>query len=164
MATKPTKLAGKSTTKYLGNTAHTKEYWMNAAKQIVWPVDYDEQHISVPYLELEMAKDNLIVQHFCNNGFHIQSAISVEKTIPFVAPVTPGPIFRGVVIQEEKPKTLYQTGEKFKVRSTECELEIVHQEKGKIHFKYLNRNKPDIISSEEQLTKVIRWQQWSKIY
>lgn len=156
MATKPIK--------YLGNTGHTKEYWINAAKQIAWPVDYDEQHISVPQPEIREAEESLIVQHFCNNGFFIQQAISVEKTIPFVAPVTAGPIFRGVLKeQEEKPKTLYQTGEKFKVRSTECELEIVHQEKGKIHFKYLNRNKPNIISSEEQLTKVIRWEQWRKI-
>lgn len=150
--------------KFLGNTGHSKEYWVEAAKQIEWPVDYDEFHISVPENDIERAKDHLMVQHFCNNGFFIQSCIDVSKTKLFEAPTTPGPIFRGEIKNEpDKPKSLYNLGEQYRVKSTECELEIVHMEKGKLHFKYLNRNKPNIISSEDQLTKVLRWQQWNKI-
>lgn len=134
----------------------TREYWVNAAKQFVWPIDFDMVHISVPESEIELAKDNLMVQHFTNNGWHIQSAISVDKTKPFVAPVSSHPIFIPVKKEVIIPETLYKLNQSFRIVSSDCELKITHIEKGKIHLKYTNRDKHDLLTSEENLTKSIK--------
>jgi len=153
------KKSKKTDTKSTGSVGN--EYWINAAKQIVWPIDLKERHISVPQAELTQAQDNLMVQHFCNNGWYIQSCIEVVKTKPFIAPITDRPIFKPIKIVEEK-ETLFKLEDKFKVLSTECELKIVHLEKGKLHLKYLNRNKPNIISSEENLSNMLKRKLWIK--
>jgi hypothetical protein len=134
-------------------------YWNNAAKQIVWPVDLIQRHISVPESELQQAKDNLMVQHFCNNGWHIQSCIDVIKNKPFIAPVSTGPIFKPVKVVEVK-ESLYHLEDKFKVISTGEEFKIVFMDKGKLHLKYLNRDKPNIISSEENLSAMLNRKLW----
>lgn len=146
--------------KLVGN--HTKEYWITAAKQFIWPIDFNDMQILVPENDLELAENDLMVDHFRNNGWHIQSVIDVQYTTVYKKPEFTTK-FREVVKVEEVKKTLYNIGEKYRVKSTDCELEITYMDKGKLHFKYLNRKKPDIISSEEQLTKVLRWQQWIKI-
>lgn len=153
MSKKLTKTDTKSTN-YLGDS-----YWLNAAKQIEWPIDLKERHISVPESELYAAKDNLMVQHFVNNGWHIQSSIEVVKNRVFVAPVSDKPIFKPLkVVEVTEPK--YKNGTKYLIKSTECIVQIVRLEKGKVQFHYLNRNKPDLLSSEENLDRVLRMQTW----
>jgi hypothetical protein len=40
------------------NKKQNDSYWLNAAKQIPWPVNLIEHHISVPESELQQAKDH----------------------------------------------------------------------------------------------------------
>lgn len=138
-------------------------YWLNAAKQIEWPVDLSERHISVPESELELASESPMVQHFINNGWHIQSAIVVGKNKVFVAPVSDGPIFKSVKIVPETAEPKYKLGAKFRIKSTECIVQIIRFEKGKVQFHYTNRNKHDLLSSEENLDRVLRMQLWEAI-
>lgn len=153
MATKNTKSVGNS----LGDS-----YWLNAAKQIEWPIDLAEKHISVPHNELDAAQDNLMAQHFLNNGWHIQSAIEVVKNKVFVAPVSDKPIFKPLKVAKiTEPK--YKNGTKYLIKSTECIVQIIRLEKGKVQFHYLNRNKPDLLSSEENLDAVLRKELWEEV-
>ena len=135
-------------------------YWINAAKQFPWPIDLSERTIQVPHDELDAAEQDLMVEHFRNNGWHIQTCIEVVHTKPFVKPVSSGPMFKPVKIVEPVKDTKYKLEQRFKVLSSECELKIVRIEKGKIQFKYLNRNKPDLLSSEENLDNVLRKGYW----
>jgi len=73
MATKNTKLVGDKPV----------SYWENPAKQIEWRVDINEKHISIPLEETDRAKENLMVQHFINNGFFIQTCIPSTKNKVF---------------------------------------------------------------------------------
>lgn len=148
MATKSTKSVG-------------NEYWLNAAKQFPWPIDLQERVINVPHNELEAAEQDLMVEHFRNNGWHIQSCIEVIHTKPFVKPVPNGPIFKPVKIVEPIKDTKYHLNDAFKIKSSDCELKIVRIEKGKIQFHYLNRpHKPDLLSSEEALDRALRMKYW----
>lgn len=142
-------------------------YWQNAAKQIEWPVDFEEKHISVPESELQYASEHLMVQHFCNNGFHIQSCIGdIPRTTVYVAPVSDKPIFRPIAksVAPEAVVRPYQQGNKFRIKSTNCELEITHIESGKVHFVYTNRpHKAPLLNSIESLDKVLKMEVWERI-
>lgn len=154
MATKNTELVGNQ----------TKQYWINAAKQFIWPIDFTYLQILVPEKDLELANDNLMVSHFRAHGWHVQSSIISEYTNVYKKPDF-GTKFPVIDKPGEEPKKqLYNIGDKYRVRSTECELQIYHMEKCKVHLKYLNRNKPNIISSEENLTAVLRREQWEIIW
>lgn len=156
MATKNTKLAGNI-------AGQSRQYWINAAKQFIWPIDFNDLQILVPEKDLELANDNLMVSHFRAHGWHVQSSIISEYTDVYKKPEF-GTKFPVIVKPGEEPKkTLYNIGDKFRVKSTECELKITHLEKGKVHLKYLNRTKHDIISSEENLSAVLRREQWEII-
>lgn len=155
MATKNTKSAGNL---ILGQT---ERYWINAAKQFIWPIDLKDKIIQVPEPELSKANDDLMVSHFRSHGWHIQSCISVEYTKPFIAPESNGkPIFKPVKEAEPIKETKYKINQEFTIQSSDCRVKIVRIEKGKIQFKYLNRNKPDLLSSEENLDAVLRKGYW----
>jgi len=42
----------------------TREYWVNAAKQFIWPIDFTDLQILVPEKDLQLANDDLMVCHF----------------------------------------------------------------------------------------------------
>lgn len=153
---KSQKKTGTKSTSYPG-----KSYFETAAKQFCWPLNWDDKTILVPESELWLAEDHLIVAHFRSYGWHIQSCIDVVKTIPFVAPITVGPIFR------QPPKLLdaetkYRCGQKFKIVSTECEVQIIEVSK-KIELHYTNRNKPDLTTNEVNLDRVLKMGLWKEI-
>lgn len=152
MATKSTKSVGNG-------------YWINAAKQFEWPIDFEDKVILVPESELSLAEDNLMVAHFRNNGWHIQLSIDVIKTKPFVAPVSGGrPIFKTAnKVVAEVEQSQYTVGNTFRVLSTGCELQIMNLEKGKVHLKYTNRDKHNLLLSEDGLTNVLHRQLWEAI-
>lgn len=137
----------------------TLQYWLNAAKQIEWPVDIDNNHISVPIDEVGKAKNNLMVQHFLNAGFFIQTCIPDAKNIIFNPDIRLKLPLVKIVLDNAK----FKIGDRFKVKSTECELEITYMESKKIHLKYTNRNKHDLLSSEEMIVKNLNWNNWVAI-
>lgn len=152
-------------TKSVGNIlGQSRDYWVNAAKQFVWPIDFEQVAILIPEKDLPIAADDLMVKHFRSNGWHIQSAIEVEYTKPFTKPVSTGkPIFYQKHV-EEKAASKYTLGKKFRIRSSDCELEITHIEHGKIHLHYTNRpHKADLLTSEEHLDKAVRNEYWEVI-
>lgn len=155
MATKNTKSAGK----VLGQS---KEYWIAASKQFIWPIDFIELHISVPHKDLHLAQDNLMIQHFKAHGWHIQSAIVVEYTKPFIAPVSDKPMFTVPKVVEEK-EAEFRFNQKFQIKSTGCELRISSIDKKSITLEYTNRVKPEIVTNPDNLAKSIRMGAWLKI-
>lgn len=143
-------------TKSVGDIAgQTKQYWLNASKQFVWPIDFEDLQILVPEKDLELAADNLMVSHFRSNGWHIQSVISVSYTKPFAAPVSDKPIFTPTKVIEQK-ESEFKFNQAFKIKSTECELKIISIDKKTIILKYTNRQKADITTTPENLSKSIR--------
>lgn len=152
-------------TKLVGNIlGQSRQYWETASKQFVWPIDFIDLQILVPEKDLSLAGNDLMVTHFRAAGWHIQSVMSVAYTKPFVAPENKGPIFIPIKKEIVEKETEFKLSQKFKVLSTECELQIFHIEKGKIHLKYLNRPaKHDIISSEENLLRVLRLNSWIRL-
>jgi len=149
--------------KSVGNTlGQTKEYWQNAAKQFVWPIDFEQLHISVPEKDLELAADNLMISHFKANGWHIQSAIAVEYTKPFVAPVSDIPIFKPIEKKAE-PEPEFKYNQAFKIKSTDCKLKITSIDKKSITLSYTNRDKSDIATNPDNLAKSIRMGVWIKL-
>jgi hypothetical protein len=162
MATKKSKSPGNL---ILGQT---REYWINAGKQFEWPIDFELECINVPEAEIEIASDNLMVTHFRNHGWHIQSAIGeVEKKKVYVAPISNGqPIFKPVnhVAPELEVKSQFQCGQMFKILSSECELKITNLEHKKVHLQYTNRpGKTPLLTSEENLLTILRRGQWVRI-
>ena len=154
MATKSIKSAGK-----ILISGFPVQYWQNAAKQIEWPVDIVERYISVPEDEIQSAKDNLMVHHFLNNGFFIQSAIPerVSKTKIF----DPEIILKVPVFKITEPSQ-FNLFDRFKIQSSCCELEITSLEPNKVHLKYINRRKPDLLISEDMLKSHISKGLWIK--
>lgn len=153
MAIKNTKSVGK----LIGG--QSEQYWLNAAKQIEWPVDIGEKHISIPVNEVDKAQENLMVQHFINAGFFIQTCIPNGKTEVFDPDIRLKLPLVKIVLDNAK----FKIGDRFKVKSTECELEITYMESKKIHLKYTNRTKHDLISSEDMIVKNLNWGNWEGI-
>lgn len=112
---------------------------------------------------MDEAEQNLMVQHFRNNGFHIQSCIEVVHNKPYIAPVQDKPIFKPIKQAPVEETTPFKCEQKFLICSSECEVKIIRIEKGKIQMKYLNRNKPDLLSSVENLQKALRMGYWREI-
>lgn len=149
--------------KLVGNTGQSKEYWQNAAKQFIWPINFDELHILVPEKDLILAEDNLMVQHFRANGWHIQPVIDVQYTKPYVAPENKGPMFKAFKQEEKQEESKFKCEQRFKVISSDCELKIVRLEKGKVQLHYTNRNKPDLLTSEENLIRALNIGTWKSL-
>lgn len=139
----------------------TKDYWINAAKQFIWPIDFTEKHILVPEKDLDAAMDNLMVSHFRSHGWHIQSAI-VEYTKPYVAPENKGPMFTPI-IKTEQAEQKFRIGQRFIVKSSECELQVIDIKKSFIELKYTNRNKQNISTNEDNLSKSLRFNYWVEV-
>lgn len=149
--------------KSVGNIlGQSKEYWMNAAKQFVWPIDFEQLHISVPHKDINIAENDLMVTHFRANGWHIQSAITVDYTKPFIAPVSDKPIFKPMDKKAE-PEPEFKYNQKFKIKSTDCELTIKEIDKKSIILAYTNRGKSDITTTPDNLAKSIRMGVWIKL-
>lgn len=138
----------------------TPEYWQNAAKQIRWPVDIGECHISVPINEVNKATENLMVQHFINAGFFIQTCIPDGSSTAIFDPEIRLKLPSEKIVPDN---AVFHIGDRFRVKSTECELEIGAMESKKIHLKYVNRNKPNLLSSEDMLLKNMRWELWERV-
>src|SRR6187549_2332247 len=116
--------------KSVGNIlGQSKDYWINAAKQFVWPIDFEQLHISVPEKDLQLAADNLMVSHFKANGWHIQSAIAVEYTRPFVAPVSDKPIFKPIEKKVIETEPEFKFNQLLKIASTGTQLRIISIDK-----------------------------------
>lgn len=140
----------------------SRQYWINAAKQFKWPIDFNDLQILVPECDLQQAEDDLMVKHFRNAGWHIQIAI-VEYTKPFIAPVSNKPIFRPFKPIEQQPETEFKFNQKFLIQSTECELVISEISKKGIVLKYTNRNKGNINTTAENLQRQLKFGTWIKI-
>lgn len=125
-------------------------FWINAAKQVPWPVDLKERHISVPESELAEAQDHLMVRYLCSNGFFIQLCIEVIKTTvfdPFIEHKLPAK-------RIAPDDALFHVGDQFRVNSTGCEMDITILEANKIELKYTNRpGKNGIVTNELQLQR-----------
>jgi len=151
-------------TKSVGNIlGQSKEYWINAAKQMIWPIDFEHKHILVPEKDLELAADNLMASHFRAHGWHIQSAI-VEYNKPYVAPVSDKPIFKPIkteVIDTREPE--FKFNQVLKIASTGTELKIVSIDKKSIELKYIGLDKPNITTTPENLSRSVRMGSWLKI-
>jgi hypothetical protein len=147
-------MATKST-KYVGNG-----YWENASKQLKWAVNIPEKYISVPETELNEAKESLMIQHFCNNGFHIQSCIpSFNENRVFDPEIR----LKMASVKIAPDDSAYHVGDRFMVVSTYCELEITNVESKKIHLKYLNRNKHNLLQSDDLLNHNLDFKLWKRI-
>lgn len=141
MGTKPTNLRG--------------DYWTLASKQVPWQIDIKERLIYVPEYELEAAKENLMVSHFTNSGFHIQSVIEGVRKDVF------DPTIR--LKQRPKTKSEFAEGDKFEVLSDGAHLCIHSREKERITLACLNRNKPNITTNIDQLRRVLNFNVWKRI-
>ena len=139
----------------------TKEYWQNAAKQFIWPIEFDDLQILVPEKDLHLAEDNLMVSHFRAHGWHIQSSIQVEYTKPYVDPVFTTAFKPIKIIEEVEPEFRY--GQRFKIKSTDCELKITSIDKKSISLEYTNRQKDNIVTNADNLNKSIRMGVWLKL-
>lgn len=127
-------------------------YLGQLAKMCEWTVDHAEKHVNVPESELQRARDDLVVKHFIEHGYFIQSCIDAPKNIVF------NPATRVVEVVKKE----FEIGDKFKIKSSLCELEIVRSDK-KIELKYTNRNKHNLLTSFEQLQKVVKLEYWLRI-
>lgn len=156
MATKSTKSAGK----ILGQT---KEYWINAAKQFIWPIDFTELQILVPEKDWKLAEDNLMVAHFRAHGWHVQTVISVEYTKPYVAPVSDKPMFKPIEKDVVKLEPEFKFNQVLKIASTGTELKIVSIDKKSIELKYIGIDKPNIFTTPDNLSQSIRRGVWLKM-
>lgn len=142
----------------------TKDYWINAAKQFVWPIDFEQLHISVPEKDLQLASDNLMVSHFKANGWHIQSAIAVEYTKPFIAPVSDKPIFKPYkkeIVDLTEPE--FKFNQMLKIASTGTEVKIVSIDKKSIELKYIGLDRPNITTTPENLSRSVKMGVWIKL-
>jgi hypothetical protein len=135
--------------------SHGESYWELAAKQINWPVDLKERHISVPESELEAAQDNLMVQHFLHGGFHIQSCIEAPRTTVF------DPTIR--LRTKTRDRSEFEIDDMFEIVSDGAKLQIRSLEKNRITLAYFNRPKPDITTNIEQLRKVLNFKVWKRL-
>lgn len=153
MASKNTKSVGKI-------HGQSLDYWVNASKQIPWDVDIQNSHISVPFNEVELAVENLMVKHFVNNGFFIQQCIpnGVSKKV-----FNPEIRFKLPSEKITPVDSIYKTGDSFRVNSTMCEMEITSTESKKIHLRYTNRDKNDLIYSEELIHRNVSMKYWDKL-
>lgn len=135
-----------------------KSYLENCAKMCEYPVDLKNRFISIPQDELELTKDNLMVQHLVKqHGFFIQSTIpgSIEKTKVF------DPEIR--LMQKPIQKSEFSQGDEFEIQSTGCKLKISSREKDRITMNYTNRAKPDIVTNIDQLRMVLNRGAWKRI-
>lgn len=131
-------------------------YWENAAKQIRWNVDLKERHVSVPESELEEAQQNLMVQHFLNNGFHIQSCIG---SVPRKSVFDPEIRLR----TKTRDRSEFQIDDMFEIISDGAKLQIRSFDKARIVLAYANRPKPDITTNIERLRKVLNFKVWKRL-
>lgn len=152
-------------TKSVGNIlGQSKEYWVNAAKQFIWPIDFDELHILVPEKDLEYANDNLMVSHFRSHGWHIQSVIGeVEYSKPYIAPISDKPMFIQPKKQVEEKEPEFKFNQLFKIASSGDELKIVSIDKKSIELKYIGLDKPNITTTPENLARSIKMGVWLKL-
>lgn len=157
MATKNTKLVGN----ILGQS---KEYWINAAKQFIWPIDFTELQILIPEKDWQLADDNLMVAHFRAHGWHVQTVISVEYTKPYIAPVSDKPIFKPVKTEiSDSKEPEFKFNQVLKIASTGTELKIVSIDKKSIELKYIGVDKPNIFTTPENLSQSVRRGIWLKV-
>jgi hypothetical protein len=140
----------------------SRDYWQNAAKQFIWPIDFTDLQILVPEKDLQLAGDNLMVSHFRSHGWHVQSVIDVNYNKPFVAPVSDKPMFMPPKVIEQKEGE-FKFNQAFRIKSTDCELKIISIDKKTIILKYTNRSKADIATSPENLSKSVRMGVWIKL-
>jgi len=132
-----------------------ESYWELAAKQIKWPVDLKERHISVPETELEEAQQNLMVAHFLNAGFHIQSCIAAPCTTVF------DPAIR--LRTKTRDRSEFEIDDMFEIVSDGAKLQIRELTKNRIVLSYFNRPKPNITTNIEQLRKVLNFKVWKRL-
>jgi len=136
--------------------SHGSAYWENAAKQIPYAVNIPERYISVPEPELEQAAQMLMVQHFTNNGFHIQSCIPDGSRTKVFDPE--------IRLKKAPPKPAssvkYPVGTKFLVQSDGSKLIVALIDGTKYTLNYLNRNKPDLVVQEKDIDKSTSWNFW----
>jgi hypothetical protein len=158
MATKSTKSVGNGEV----IAGQTRQYWQQAAKQFQWPIEFNDLQILVPEVDLPEAEQDLMVQHFRNNGWHVQSVIEVVYTKPYIAPVQNKPIFRPVAKPVEND-AVFKCNQQFKISSTEDELRISGIDKKTITLSYTNKRKEPITTSPENLAKMIRMGLWIKL-
>ena len=127
-----------------------------AAKQIPYPVNIPEKYLSVPEPELQQAKENLMVQHFLNAGFHIQSCIGdVPRTQVF------DPSIR--IRTKTKDRNEFEVDDMFEIVSDGAKLQIRNIQKERITLAYFNRPKPPITTNVEQLRKVLNFKVWKRL-
>lgn len=132
------------------------EYWINAAKQIQWPVNIPERYISVPEPELEQAQDNLMVQHFLHAGFHIQSCLAdAPRTQVF------DPQIR--LRTKTRDRSEFEVDDLFEIVSDGAKLQIRELAKNRIVLAYFNRPKPNVTTNIEQLRKVLNFKVWKRL-
>jgi len=137
-------------------SSHGDGYWELAAKQIKWPVDLKERHISVPEPELEEAQQNLMVQHFLHAGFHIQSAIGETRLTQ---------VFNPEIRLRTKThdRSEFEIDDMFEIVSDGAKLQIQSLERNRIVLAYFNRPKPNVTTNIEQLRKVLNFKVWKRL-
>lgn len=139
-------------------SSHGDGYWIEAAKQIPYQIDLKERHISVPEGELEEAAQMLMVQHFVNNGWHVQSCIPTG-----VATKVFDPTIRLTHAPPKPPSSVkYPVGTKFLVQSDGSKLIVAEISGTKYTLNYLNRNKADLVLQERDIDKSVSWNLWIK--
>lgn len=138
-----------------------KEYFDRAAQHFEWPIDHHHKHILVPADELDKAANNLMVLHFRSYGWHVQSVIpgSINKNKIY----EPEFILKGVRPKEQPVETGHKEGDKFRIKSTDCELQITRIDGKKMHMSYTNRSKSPLISGVENLDKMLNQGYWVKL-
>lgn len=133
-------------------------YLEQAAKMCPFRVSVRERLIYIPHSQLET--DDLVVAHLRNLGFLIQSEIPTEPPAPL--PYNPSLNLTHKMVAHARGEFLLQ--DRFRVVSTECELEITHLTSKKVQLTYTNRpNKHALLISEEQLKKSLSFGSWIRI-
>lgn len=134
----------------------SKDYWQLAAKQIKWPVDLTERHISVLEPELREAQEHLMVQHFLHGGFHIQSSL---------APTTVTQVFDPAIRLRTKTRdrSEFEVDDMFEILSDGAKLQIRELAGARITLSYFNRPKPNITTNIEQLRRVLNFKVWKRL-
>ncbi len=100
-----------------------------------------------------------MVQHFLNNGWFIQSCIGGVMNKVFDPEIK----LKLPSVKIAPDNAVFHVGDKFRVKSTLCELEIANTESKEIHLKYTNRSKPNFIASEEIISRNLSFEVWIKL-
>lgn len=150
-------------------TKKQQDYFLNAAKQIPWPVTVEGEggYVSVSECDLQEAREHSMVSFLCkNHAFHIQLAIGITKRDEFA------PILRQRIERTPEQSEEFPIGIRYQVVSTESIVELAevktHEFSKRLSkpvyiFRYPNSPRMPFSCYKENIEKSLKLGQWIKI-